>query len=205
MRFEYIWNWIEENKPEVILETGTWSGVHARKMLACGAKRYVGFDVWDEGSDELDEIENNVKKRVAEKDVRESLKEFDVELIQGNTRMTLPQYVQGKDRFVDMAFLDGGHSKTTMRSDLLNIMKIMKPTGVIFLDDYYFNCPKQGVGAQTIMGEINVPYLVLPKVDKAKDGSLIKIVRIDMKDVPRQQEWDIPDEQSWKFDPEGMK
>jgi hypothetical protein len=81
-------------------------------------------------------------------------------------------------------------------------MKVMKPSGVIFLDDYYFNCPTPNVGAQTVAEGLNIPYTVLPKGDKARDGSLIKIIRIDMKDVPRPDVWEVPEGKSWQFTPE---
>ena len=78
---------------------------------------------------------------------------------------------------------------------------MLKSSVVFFLDVYYFNCPTPNVGAQTVMEGLNIPYTVLPKSDKARDGSIIKIVRIDMKDVPRPDQWDVPKEQSWQFTP----
>lgn len=202
MRFQQIYNWIEANKPPVIVEIGTWNGVNARLMMKEGAKQYIGFDLWDEGDEITDELENNAKKRVSKEEAEKNLKGFDSELIKGNTRETLKAYVEGKKPFVDMAVIDGGHSKGTIKSDLLTIMKIMKSSGVIFLDDYYFNCPTPNVGAQTVMEGLNIPYTVLPKSDRARDGSIVKIVRIDMKDVPRPDAWDVKAEKAWQFDPE---
>lgn len=199
MRFQQVYDWIEANKPEVVLETGTWNGQNAVRMFKEGIQKYIGFDVWEDGDDSLDELENNAKKRVTESEVRELLKDRDAELIKGNTRQTLKAYIKDKKPFVDMALLDGGHSKGTIKSDLLACMKIVKRSGVIFIDDYYFDCPTANVGAQSVMGEVQVPYTVLPKADKAADGSLVKIIRIDMKDVPGRNEWDIPEEQSWQF------
>lgn len=201
MRFQQIYDWIEARKPEVIVEIGTWNGQNAIRMLKEGAKKYIGFDLWEDGDEMLDELENNAKKRVSMEEVQKALAKYEVELIKGNTRETLKTYVSEKKPFVDMAVIDGGHSKGTIKNDLLLVMKIMKPSGVIFLDDYYFNCPTPNVGAQTVCEGLNIPYTVLPKADKARDGSIVKIVRIDMKDVPRPDVWEVP-EKSWQFTPE---
>lgn len=202
MRFQQIYDWIESRKPEVIVEIGTWNGLNATRMIKEGAKKYIGFDIWEDGSEEIDDLENNAKKRVSMAEAQETLKAYDVELIKGNTRETLKAYVDGKKPFVDMVVIDGGHSKGTIKSDLLTVMKIVKSSGVIFLDDYYFNCPTPNIGAQTVTEGLNIPYTVLPKGDKARDGSIVKIIRIDMKDVPRPDVWTVPDEKSWKFTPE---
>jgi predicted O-methyltransferase YrrM len=202
VRFQQIYDWIEAHKPEVILEVGTWNGQNAVRMLKEGAKKYVGFDLWEDGDEMIDELENNAKKRVTMEEVQRALGKYQAELIKGNTRETLKTYVNEKKPFVDMAVIDGGHSKGTIKSDLLLVMKVMKPSGVIFLDDYYFNCPTPNVGAQTVAEGLNIPYTVLPKGDKARDGSLIKIIRIDMKDVPRPDVWEVPEGKSWQFTPE---
>lgn len=199
-RFQQIYNYIEDTKPGVLLEVGTWNGVSARKMLKLGAKKYIGFDIWEDGSDELDKIENNVKKRVTKESVEEVLKGFDVELIQGNTRLTFTQWAKDKKPFVDVVIIDGGHSVATIKSDFLNAIKVAKTDGVIFIDDYYFGCPDFKVGANIVMGQVNCPYTVLPKVDKAKDGYVVKICRIDMKDVPR-IDWEMPESKSWRYEP----
>lgn len=202
MRFQQIYDWIEANKPEVIVEIGAWNGQNALRMLKEGAKSYIGFDLWEDGDEMVDDLENNAKKRVTMAEVQKTLEKHKAELIKGNTRETLKTYVSGKKPFVDMVVIDGGHSKGTIKNDLLLMMRIMKPSGVIFLDDYYFNCPTPNVGAQTVAEGLNIPYTILPKGDKARDGSIIKIMRIDMKDVPRPDVWEIPTEQSWKFTPE---
>ncbi|MFW9943667.1 MAG: class I SAM-dependent methyltransferase [Candidatus Sifarchaeia archaeon] len=209
MRLEQVINYVEDKKPGVFLEIGTWNGTMAKALLKLGAKKYIGFDLWEEGSEELDDIENNAKKRVTEEEVRErldgALKTYgegkEYELIKGNTRETLKKYVKDKEFFVDVCLIDGGHSAATIKNDFLNVLKIMKDDGVIFMDDYYFNCPTPGLGAQCVCAEMNVPYTVLPKVDKSRDGSLIKVVRIDMKDVPRMPVHEKTDRPTWEFEP----
>ena len=201
-RFQQIYDWIEANQPEVILEIGTWNGQNASRMMKEGAKKYIGFDLWEDGDESLDDMENNAKKRVTMEEAQKVLEKFDAELIKGNTRDTLKDYANGKRAFVDMVLIDGGHSKGTIKSDLITVMNIVKSNGVIFLDDYYFRCTKPNVGAQTVAEGLNIPYTILPKGDKANDGSIIKIMRIDMKDVPKPDRWDVPKEESWQFKPE---
>jgi hypothetical protein len=170
-------------------------------MFGLGIKKYIGFDVWEEGTEELDEIENNVKKHATKEEVEKTLEGHDIELIQGNTRLTIKDYAKGKKPFVDVAIIDGGHSVPTIKSDFLNILPIMKTDGIIFIDDYYFNCEDRKVGANSVMGDLNIPYTVLPKVDKAKGGYFIKMVKVEMKDVPRNS-WDMREETTWKFNPQ---
>lgn len=202
MRYEQMWNWIADNKPEVICEIGTWNGQHAARLMKLGqCKKYIGFDIWEDGSEDLDTIENNVKAHKTMEEARTALNGYDVELIQGNTRETIKEYVKGKEPFVDMVFIDGGHSKHTVKSDFINIVQIVKDTGTIFMDDYYFNCKIPDMGAQTMLAEANVPYMVLPKMDKVKDGSLVKLVKIRMIDVPRMPTPNMTPEQQWKFRP----
>lgn len=202
MRIDQVYNWIEEMKPKIILEIGTWDGENAKRMMSYGAEKYIGFDLFEDGDEMLDELENNVKARTNLDQVAEKLKDFDCELIKGNTRETLPAYIEGKKPFVDMALIDGGHSKGTIQNDLLKIIPIMKPTGAIFMDDYYFDCPISNVGAQEVLKNCNMAFTVLPKAGRAKAGKgfyMVKMVRIDMRDVPRPNVWDVSADQSWTF------
>ena len=199
-RFQQLYDYIEREKPKVVLELGTWNGQSAKHMFSLGIEKYIGFDVWDEGTEELDEIENNVKKHATKEGVAKLLDGKDVELIQGNTRRTFSEYVKDKTPFVDLVIIDGGHSYSTIKSDFLGAIRIANTDGSIFLDDYYFGCPDPKIGANLVMGELNVPYKVLPKVDKAKGGYTIKLCQVEMKYVPR-KDWDMPEESSWRFEP----
>lgn len=202
MRYDQVWNWLEDNHPEVICEIGTWNGKNGARMMKLGkCKKYIGFDIWDEGSEELDTIENNTKEKTSLEDARKSFEGMDVELIQGNTRETIREYAKDKEPFIDMVFIDGGHSKHTIRSDFLSVLPMIKDTGVIFMDDYYFNCPAKDVGAQTVLGDVNFPYTVLPVSDVAKDKMIVKIVKINMIDVPRIPKTKMKDGEEWCFTP----
>jgi predicted O-methyltransferase YrrM len=200
-RFQQLYDYVEANKPHTALEIGTWNGHNATRLFTEGVKKYIGFDLFEDGDEIIDELENNAKKRQTFDEVKFFLKSFDAELIKGNTRETLKEYVKDKKPFVDVCLIDGGHSVGTIKSDLLTVMKIMKHDGVIFLDDYYFNCPTPNIGAQAVLCNVQVPYTVLPKADKTNDGSIVKMVRINMRDVPKLNEWDVPEDRSWQFKP----
>lgn len=206
-RFNQIYSWCEAHKPKVILEIGTWNGHNAARMMNEIGKdakvKYIGFDLWED-IDELEginELEHNAKGRTTEEETRKYLKSYDIELIKGNTRETLPEYIKGKKPFVDMCVIDGGHSQGTIKSDFLTVLNIMRPTGVIFMDDYYYGCQVPKMGAQTVMCNIQVPYTVLPVADKVGSGPIIKLVQVNMRDVPRIDSYDVPEESAWKFDP----
>jgi predicted O-methyltransferase YrrM len=200
-RFQQVYDWVESNRPHTCLEIGTWNGHNATRLFSEGIQKYIGFDLFEDGDEIIDELENNAKKRQTFEQVKFFLKSFDAELIKGNTRETLKEYVKDKKPHVDVCIIDGGHSVGTIKSDLLTVMKVMKNDGVIFMDDYYFNCPTPNIGAQAVLCNVQVPYTVLPRADKTNDGSIVKMVRINMKDVPKLNEWDIPEDKSWQFQP----
>lgn len=200
MRFQQVFDYVEEAKPKVVLEFGTWTGMNAKKLFKMGVEKYIGFDLFEDGDDMLDELENNLKPRAPVDKVREFLDGHDVELIKGNTRDTAGAYCKGKEPFVDMVIIDGGHSQGTIRNDMMASLALIKHSGAIFLDDYYFDCPISGVGAQTALAHFNVPYTVLPVTEKAKGGYLIKMVRVNATDVPRLNLWSMSDEETWRFE-----
>lgn len=203
-RFNQIYSWCEAHKPKVILEIGTWNGHNAARMMNEIGKdakvKYIGFDLWEEAPEGIDELEYNAKKPCTEEEVRKYLKSYDIELIKGNTRTTLPAYVKGKKPFVDVVLIDGGHSQGTIKNDFLTVLNIVRPTGTIFLDDYYFGCQVPKVGAQTVLCNIQVPYTVLPVADSGK-GMIIKLAQVNMRDVPRIDAHDVPEEKAWQFSP----
>jgi len=201
VRFQQIYDYIESKKPHTLLEIGTWNGHNAVRCFVEGIQRYIGFDIFEEGDEVLDDLEHNAKKRQTLAEVRHFLKSYNCELIKGNTRQTLIEYAKGKQPFVDVAIIDGGHSTGTIKSDLLGVIPLMKSDGVIFLDDYYYECPTQHVGAQTVLCNVQIPYTVLPKGEKTRDGSIVKIVQINMRDVPRLSQHETPKEAAWQFQP----
>jgi len=138
-RYEELLHMVAKERPERILEIGTWNGNRAIEMCQFGAE-YVGFDLFEEATDETDAEEMNVKAHHNVGDVREKLIEAGVvaNLIPGNTNETLPAYRENSGGCpFDFAFIDGGHSIETIQSDWNTVRHLMKPGGLVVFDDYY--------------------------------------------------------------------
>ena len=173
-----------ELNPRVILEVGTWRGDRALGMLhACPKARYVGFDLFGAATDETDKVEFNVKAHYPVQAIAAKLADFDAELIVGNTRQTLPEYVKGKEPFVDLAFIDGGHSVETIRSDWGNVEKIMLLGSLVVFDDFYSNLPVERiniVGCNRVLEALERPYKLLPAKDWVVGGGLVQMATIEL-------------------------
>ena len=154
-RYNQLYKVIKFNKPETIVEVGTYTGERALQLIQWALKykpyvKYYGFDLFEDATSETDEAEFNGKKShpiASEVALRlqtaknEGLN-FDFELHKGNTRDTL--YNEGPWRAADLAFIDGGHSVETIKSDY----EALKACKCLVFDDYY-TPDKQGVGPDT--------------------------------------------------------
>jgi predicted O-methyltransferase YrrM len=140
-RYFKLLNLVREKQPKHIVEIGTWNGKRATEMMAASNAYYTGFDLFEEATPETDEAEMNVKRpeelvEVAKRIESAGLNRF--KLIRGNTRETLPKWIDSDDfQPFDFAFIDGGHSEETIRSDYEHIKKNISPGGTIVLDDHY--------------------------------------------------------------------
>ena len=102
---------------------------------------YLGFDLFEDATSETDNEEKNVKQHYSEDEVHRYLNSEGVRhcLIKGNTRETLEAYPmdsQGSYK-ADLAFIDGGHSVETIRSDFENVKRLLNPNSLVIFDDYY--------------------------------------------------------------------
>lgn len=184
MRYDQLLPIIEHNKPQTIVEVGTWNGLRAIMMATEALKHqdqvhYIGFDLFEDATPETDEREFNVKKPSKLIDVRKRLKEFadknegfSFKLVKGDTREKLKASkapLRGTD--IDLAFIDGGHSVETVAHDFAEISKKAK---VIVCDDWYdegvdterFGCNKVIEGKE---------FVVLPEVDPVKGGGKVRM------------------------------
>jgi len=140
-RYFKLLDLVREKNPKHIVEIGTWNGKRATEMMAVSNAYYTGFDLFEDATNETDEQEMNVKAHaemveVAKRIEMAGLNKFA--LIRGNTRETLKKWIESKDfEPFDFAFIDGGHSEETIRSDYGLIRGAISPGGTIVLDDYY--------------------------------------------------------------------
>ncbi len=102
---------------------------------------YRGFDLFEDATDETDKVELNVKKHNTLSAISERLqqfsdkmsennKEFTFSLHKGDTKDTLKS---SKHLDVDLAYIDGGHSYETVKSDYCYLSSVP----VVVFDDYY--------------------------------------------------------------------
>ena len=163
---------VEQIQPKHILEVGTWNGDRAIEMCQWGA-RYTGFDLFEDASKETDERERNVKKHHSYDEVWHRLDDMglDFDLIQGDTRITLSQ----SNIDADFAFVDGGHSVDTIKSDWTALVGMMEPGSTVVFDDYYI--PEvSGFGCNSIVRRIAGWELM--KATDQFGGPMIKMVKV---------------------------
>jgi len=186
-RYKQLLKIIGNYKPQTIVETGTWNGGRAIQMAIAAFQytdsvHYVGFDLFEEATPELDHIELNskphnslaaVNKRLQEFGVKmfEQGKEFTFELFKGDTKQTLKDNDAVKD--ADFAYIDGGHSYETVKSDYENLKHIP----ILVFDDFFSKDKQDRMpendGVNQLMKEIEAyGKVVLPSSDLVKDGGI---------------------------------
>lgn len=180
-RYRQIEVILKHEKPDVILEIGTWNGDRAVKMCeAAGAKSYIGFDLFEEADDLSDQREMNVKPHFTMDDVYQRLDGLNASIIRGDTKKTLPEFISvfGEDQ-ADFAFIDGGHSVETIRSDWENVRKLVKPGKYIVFDDFYSDMPEgfdfDQFGANKVVEGIP-GWKLMPSTDPVKGGGIVHLV-----------------------------
>lgn len=141
-RYTELTTLVRKEKPKHILEIGTWNGNRAIALCNINNSSYTGFDLFEEATKETDEIEKNVKKHNSRDSVLRKIRGNGIvcELIQGNTNITLPEYVKINSPKFDFAFIDGGHSVETIANDWKYVKELMLPNSLVVFDDYYENC-----------------------------------------------------------------
>ena len=183
-RYGQIAHVIRQYKPARVIETGTWIGQRAIEMaLASFENRddfhYIGYDLFEEGNEELDIKELNAKKTVVLKDIKKHLKTFKdkmkkeknktftFELIKGNTNETLKEGVEA-----DLAYIDGGHSTETVQNDYDKLKHIP----VLIFDDFFTadkdgNCVEEKfLEVNRIIDNTDNRKYVLPSSDGVREG-----------------------------------
>jgi predicted O-methyltransferase YrrM len=189
-RYKQLADMIRFYKPSTILETGTWNGGRAVEMALAAFENtdkvhYIGFDLFEEATEESDAYEMNskahnmveaVEKRLHDFAVRmvKTGKEFTFELYKGDSKKTLPACERLKD--VDFAYIDGGHSYETVKADWENIKDYIP---VVVFDDFFSkdkqgNLPKEEhLGVNKLMEEIEAyGKVVLPSADGVLGGGV---------------------------------
>jgi len=181
VRYQQVSRIINLVKPASIVEIGTWNGDHAIVMATAALKNrekvhYRGFDLFEDASATTDKTEFNVRSHHSIDAVRAKLSAFrdknpgfSFELVQGDTRQTLP------DLHADFAYIDGGHSVETIASDYAHL----RNCGTIVFDDYYDfdelgnRADISAVGCNRLLE--TVPHVLLPAFDALPSGGRVRM------------------------------
>lgn len=177
-RYSDLLDLASEIRPKHVIEIGTWQGFRAMQFMALFDCYYTGFDLFEDATAETDEKEKNVKKHPHIGDVKYQLDDWcgftKYQLIRGDTGETLRNF----GAKADFIFIDGGHSEETIKSDFENAVRLIKPGGIIALDDYY--TPRQdGFGCNFIFDGDDYELELLPTADMTADRLInhIAVVR----------------------------
>jgi len=160
----FLNEYISENKCKRIMEIGVADGENARNMVEVAIRNfspeeveYYGFDLF---ADDF---------RL--KQVRQKLKEIGCkfELFKGDSVKTLPDVVKTLPK-MDLIFIDGGHSYTTVKNDWKSSKSLMRSETAVFFHNYDFSGVRRVVN-DISRGEYHV-RIIHPKSDC--DTALVK-------------------------------
>lgn len=185
-RYAQLLDVIDEIKPRMIVEIGTWNGHRALQMIQQAARYkpiedvcYQGFDLFDEQTgehlrSELSKVSwpmNVVRRRL-------EATEAEIELVCGDTRKTLRNAVVAADLY----FIDGGHSEDTIRNDWFFVMTRASQSSVIVFDDYYHTGKPEGMGCNETVDALaqnaNWEVIHLPVRTLTEDDLEIGMVKV---------------------------
>lgn len=120
-------------RPTTYLEIGVRRG---RSSCVVGATSpdcaIIGFDLWVDGYAGV----SNPGPDFVRSELRASGHRGDVELVSGDSRETVPRYVQEHpDLFFDLITVDGDHTTLGAAADLANVLPRLRVGGIIVFDD----------------------------------------------------------------------
>ncbi len=193
VRYQYLPELVIEHRCKKIMEVGVWNGGTANHMISAAVSfddradnvYYYGFDLFDEFV--VNEETGDVKIPPPIDDVWNmvNVPGTIADLIKGDSRETVPNFVENYTDKMDMIFIDGGHGEDVIEADWNNVQPLIDKNTVIVFDDYWL--PEHGWGCNKAVSELNRDVWdveVMPKTDsirwKNKDYSL-GVVKVMMK------------------------
>lgn len=182
-----------------ILEVGTWNGGRAIEMALAAFEKsdkvhYAGYDLFEDANEELDKIELNSKKHnmmqavftrlsdFAAKMKSEHGKTFTFELYKGDSKVMLTDSPM-ETRNVSFAYIDGGHSEATVRSDY----EALKHVPCVVFDDYFSPDEHGKIPQEEYLGtnrltkelkEEGKRIYIIPSTDRVNGGGITHIVAL---------------------------
>lgn len=136
----------KKNKPYRIIEIGVHHAVRAASMVKYAKKlgrtniEYYGFDLFEDITPEVNANEfGKPALAIGREEARKRILAAGaakVQLVKGDTKITLPQAVK-QIPIANVVFIDGGHTVETISHDLQNILNCCNEKTHILLDDCY--------------------------------------------------------------------
>lgn len=210
-RYGQLLKIVQHYNVESVVETGTWNGGRAIQMaeaaFANGKEQfsYTGFDLFEEATDETDKKELNTKAHNSYEAVSNRLREyqerkaeegkvFNFALYKGDTNVTVLEVAPE----ADLAYIDGGHSYGTTKSDWLHITAPVVVFDDFFSKDSNGNIPDEdGCGTNQVIDEVveeikseelGWRVKVLPSTDGVRGGGITHLAVVikedDLPDLP---------------------
>jgi len=203
-RMEQLYEILAEIRCAVLVEIGVYQGRRARRMAKAAFRKspavtYYGFDLFEGLTPEDLRAESSLQP-LSRAEIAEFLqgfareaasrplwlrREFSFELVPGYTSDTLPAFCEAHPDFAaDFVFIDGGHSVATIENDWRYCSRMVRPGGILCLDDYYedpehireFGCNQL---VERLRDSREWRVSVLPVADPHKSGGTCRIARID--------------------------
>ena len=146
------------------MEIGVADGENARNMIRVAIRNFSPQEVEYHG---FDLFGDDFRLKQVKQKLKETRCRF--RLFKGDSVRTLPKAVKTLPK-MDLIFIDGGHSYTTVKSDWENSKSLMHNETAVFFHNYDFSGPKMVV--DNISREKYQVKIIHPKSDA--DTALVK-------------------------------
>ena len=211
-RYKQLATLVRTYANDKIIETGTWNGGRAIEMSLAAFEKtdklhYIGFDLFEDATEETDQLELNskphnsmaaVQKRLVDfaAKMAERGKTFTFKLYKGDTKTTLAEQKDSlNNAFV---YIDGGHSKETVMSDYENLKhnSVVIVNGFFTADENQKMPPQEHHGVNELVSKVGttnfneVGVTVLPSTDKVNEGGVVHLAvfrnDIGLPEIPKE-------------------
>lgn len=163
-RYDWVGKLVEESGARYLMEIGTWTGESALRMIEAAKVMHKAENIYYYGYDLFRELtQEEIKREFSKQPWGKSLVAArlthtgtNIYLHEGDTHETLHPTTPYNGGPMDFIFVDGGHSKETIRSDWEGIQPFIGPSTIILFDDCYYNSPDEVsvVGCQDLVNEL---------------------------------------------------
>lgn len=173
----------KKNKPYRIIEIGVHKATRAVMMVKLAKKlgrsnvEYYGFDLFEDMTESVNKNEFGKPELAMGRDEARkkiiSVGAAKVQLVKGDTKLTLPQAVK-EIPTANVVFIDGGHTIETIAHDLENVLNCCAGNTHILMDDCYPDDYIKGCAfilkCSSILDEYGIKVKELEPVDVIEDG-----------------------------------